>query len=54
MINAAIIGLGWWGRHIVETLQGKSEKIGFSRGIDIAPDAAQDIAAAQSLTVTAD
>ncbi len=54
MINAAIIGLGWWGRYIVETLQGKSEKIGFSRGIDIAPDAAEDIAAAHSLTVTVD
>ena len=54
MINAAIIGLGWWGRYIVETLQGKSEKISFSRGIDIVPEAAEDIAEAKGLTVTAD
>ena len=54
VINAAIIGLGWWGRHIVETLQGKSDKISFTRGIDIAPELAQDIATAKGLTVTAD
>lgn len=27
MIRAAIVGLGWWGRTIVEAVQGKSDKI---------------------------
>jgi predicted dehydrogenase len=27
MIRAAIVGLGWWGKTIVETLQGKSDRI---------------------------
>jgi hypothetical protein len=26
MIRAAIVGLGWWGKTIVETVQGESEK----------------------------
>jgi len=34
MINAAIVGLGWWGRHIVSSLQGKSDKLRFIRAID--------------------
>lgn len=29
MIRAAIVGLGWWGKTIVETVQGKSENITF-------------------------
>jgi predicted dehydrogenase len=29
MIRAAIVGLGWWGKTIVDAVQGKSEKISF-------------------------
>ena len=29
MIRAAIVGLGWWGKTIVEAVQGKSDKITF-------------------------
>ena len=29
MIRAAIVGLGWWGRTIVDAVQGKSEQISF-------------------------
>jgi predicted dehydrogenase len=29
MVRAAIVGLGWWGKTIVETVQGKSDKITF-------------------------
>jgi predicted dehydrogenase len=32
MIRAAIVGLGWWGKTIVETVQGKSDKIVFVAG----------------------
>ncbi|MBT3989564.1 MAG: Gfo/Idh/MocA family oxidoreductase [Rhodospirillaceae bacterium] len=54
MLNTAIVGLGWWGRHIVTTLQGKSDKIRFSRAVDIAPESTADIAEAAGLTVSAD
>ncbi len=53
MINAAIIGLGWWGRHIVTTLQDKSDKIHFSRAVDIAPAAATEFAVEKDFLVTA-
>ncbi len=32
MINAAIVGLGWWGKTLVEAVQGRSEDIRFVAG----------------------
>ncbi len=32
MLNAAIVGLGWWGKTLVESVQGKSETIRFTAG----------------------
>ena len=32
MINAAIVGLGWWGKTLVEAVQGQSEDIRFTAG----------------------
>ena len=32
MIRAAIIGLGWWGKTLVEAVQGRSKKIRFASG----------------------
>ena len=32
MIRAAIVGLGWWGRTIVDSVQGKSDQITFVAG----------------------
>src|SRR4026209_969764 len=32
MINAAIIGLGWWGKTLVESVQGTSDVIQFIAG----------------------
>ena len=29
MINAAMIGLGWWGKHSIDSVQGSSDKIRF-------------------------
>jgi predicted dehydrogenase len=54
MIDAAVIGLGWWGRHLVESVQGSSERIRFVRAADIAPEAAQDFAARHRLRLSAD
>jgi predicted dehydrogenase len=32
VINAAIVGLGWWGKTLVDAVQGKSDKIRFVAG----------------------
>ncbi len=53
MINAAVIGLGWWGRHLVESVQGSSARIRFVRAVDIAPDSAQEFAARHWLRLSA-
>ncbi len=39
MINAAIVGLGWWGQRIVSSLHGSSDKIRIVLGVDQRPDA---------------
>ena len=33
MISAAIVGLGWWGRHIVASLNG-NDKLRITRGVE--------------------
>ena len=42
MIDAGIVGLGWWGKNLVEAVQGKSDRLRFVRGAcrDIRPVAA--------------
>ena len=42
MINAGIVGLGWWGKNLVGAVQGKSDRLRFVRGAcrDIGPVAA--------------
>ena len=45
MIDAAIVGLGRWGKNFVEAVQGKSTRIRFLRGVDAAPDKLRDFAA---------
>ena len=45
MIDAAIVGLGRWGRSHVESVQGKSQKLRFVVGVDPAMDAAREFAA---------
>ena len=42
MIDAAIVGMGGWGRTLVEAVQGKSDRIRFVRGVTKEPE---DIAA---------
>ena len=44
MINAAIVGLGWWGRNIVNAIQHKSERLRFIRGVSKEPDTVRDLA----------
>ena len=44
MIDAAIVGLGRWGRSFVESVQGKSGRIRFVRGVETNPDPARAFA----------
>jgi predicted dehydrogenase len=52
MINAAIIGLGWWGKTIVNAVQGKSEKIRFVHGVSFEPDTVRDYAKEKGFTLS--
>jgi predicted dehydrogenase len=45
MINAAIVGLGRWGQNLVNSVQGKSDKIRFTAGVLRHPEKARDFAA---------
>ena len=50
MLNAAVIGLGWWGQRLVQSAQG-SRQISFSRAVTLEPEQARDFAAANGLAV---
>jgi predicted dehydrogenase len=50
MLNAAIIGLGWWGQRLVESVKG-SGLILFSRGVTLEPELARDVAAKHGLAI---
>ena len=45
MIDAAIIGLGRWGKGIVQSVQGKSQRLRFIRGVSKEPDDVRDFRA---------
>lgn len=48
MINAAIVGLGWWGRQIVNCLR-QNKKIRITQAVDANPDAAAGFAGENGL-----
>ena len=52
MINAAVIGLGRWGKSIVESVQGKSKRLHFIRGVSKEPDLVHDFAAAKGFELS--
>ena len=51
MLNAAIVGLGWWGRELVRSVQGSSALIRFSRGVTLGLELARDFAAEQKFAL---
>ena len=53
MIDAAIVGLGRWGKNFVEAVQGKSDRIRFVRGVDAAPGKLRDFVTSRRSTVFA-
>jgi predicted dehydrogenase len=52
MIDAAIIGLGRWGKGFVEAVQGKSERLRFVRGVDRSAEHIRDYAERHDFTPT--
>src|SRR5688572_1809335 len=54
MIDAAIVGIGRWGKNFVEAIQGRSERIRFVRGVDAAPDKLREFAARHDLPLCSD
>src|ERR1043166_2168942 len=54
MIDAAIIGLGRWGKGIVQSVQGKSTRLRFIRGVSKEPDQVRDFAATHGFALSTD
>ena len=53
MINAAIVGLGWWGKNIADAVQGKSQKLRFVHGVTQELDATRAYAQARGFKLSA-
>ena len=54
MIDAAIVGLGRWGQNLVNSVQGKSERIRFVAGVLRHPENVRDYAKRQGLVLYSD
>ena len=54
MINAAIVGLGWWGKTHLASVQGKSAKVRYVHGVSKEIDAALPLAEAHGFTLSDD
>ena len=52
MIDAGIVGLGWWGNRLVEAVQGRSDRIRFVHGVARDPAAKQEIARRHGLVLS--
>jgi predicted dehydrogenase len=50
MLNAAVIGLGWWGQRLVTSVEG-SRQIRFARAVTLEPGLARDFAVAHRLQI---
>src|SRR5262249_62133924 len=46
MLKAAAVGLGWWGKRLVQAAQGSSV-VRFARGVTLEPELARDLAATE-------
>ncbi len=54
MIDAAVIGLGRWGKGIVESVQGKSRRFRIIRGVSKEPELVADFAASKDFELSTD
>jgi predicted dehydrogenase len=51
MVNAAIVSLGWWGKVLVDSVQGKSDNIKFTHGWVRTPANAKEYVEAKGITL---
>ena len=54
MIQLAIVGLGAWGRRLIEAVQGKSDRVRFVAAVAPRPEKIKDFADAKNIRVTPD
>ncbi len=54
MINLAMVGLGWWGRKMVDVVQGRSDVVRIVRAVEPNGEAARPFAAERDLPLSAD
>jgi predicted dehydrogenase len=54
MLNAGIVGLGGWGRRLVESVQGKNDRIRFVAAVTATPAKAETFATKHGLKVSSD
>jgi predicted dehydrogenase len=52
MIDAGIVGLGWWGNRLIESVQGRSDRIRFVHGVARDPATKQQIASRHGLVLS--
>lgn len=54
MIDAAIVGLGWWGQVLARSVHGKSDRLRFVRGVTRTPSKAEAFARETGIAVDSD
>jgi predicted dehydrogenase len=54
MINVAMVGLGRWGQTILNSVQGKSDRLRIVHGVSKEPELAQDLAAKHGFRLSTD
>lgn len=54
MLNVGIVGLGNWGRRLVESVQGKSDKIRFATAFSRSPDKIKSLCDKHGMTASGD
>ncbi len=54
MVNLAIIGLGRWGRVLVDAVQGKTDLVQFTNAVTRTPSKVEDYCKANSINLTSD
>lgn len=54
MLRVGIVGLGHWGKRLVESVQGKSQRISFATAVSRNPDKIKGFCDQHGMTVTAD
>jgi len=52
MINTAIVGLGWWGKNLVNAAREFGAPLKFTRGVSLEPDTVRDFAAANKIVLS--